>query len=203
MDDDDDNTDNGGSIPFSVSFVELMNLYDRLLIMINSHGDVASSLLSQLRLVCSLLRQCLNLTLDQRNSIECTCRRAYLLELLLSNDDIATDDIASSSFWVPVEIVAASSSATPESSREIFEWKYVHPVVSISQQELMAEEALLLQMAHTPIPAEGASNPINETTSGTLRFHSEVLQQQMRELWDEATCQQKIKELRSGGHSMT
>jgi hypothetical protein len=196
-----------GSIPFSLSLNDLMRLYDRLLTVLNSPVVIPSAF-SKLRLVCSLIHQfSFRMSAEQRDTVESTCRRSHLLEILLVNDDRMMDDVVASSFWIPVEIVNVS----PLGRLQEFEWKYRYlsdatdgsdndenPIVTISKEELIEEEALLMQMAHTPIPTE-APFPSNRTTGATTNkgsFHLETIQHRIRDLWGERTCQQKVEQLR-------
>jgi hypothetical protein len=195
------------SIPFLVSLHDLMCLYDRLLAVANAPVAIPSAF-SKLRLVCSVLNEVpFRWSQEQRDTIESTCRRAHLLEILLMSDNHMTND-ASSSFWIPVEIVPA----TLGGSQDVFEWKYRYlsevsdgsddnelPIVSISKEELMEEEALLLQMAHTPIPtevAESHSNRMSDAVTNTGAFHRETMQHRIRDLWGESMCQQIEEQLR-------
>lgn len=203
----DDDEVNVDSIPFFISLQDLVCLYDRLLIVLNSQA-VTPVAFSKLRLVCSLLNHCsLRLSQEQRDIIESTCRRAHLLEILLMNDDQRADDVVTSPCWMPVEVV----NSVPLEIDQVFEWKYEfpsdicddnegddHPIVSISKEELIEEEALLMQMAYTPIPTEvsSESNEMNSAATEQGSFFRETMQQRIRDLWGEVACQEKVEQLR-------
>jgi hypothetical protein len=228
------NQDDDISITSHTSLVELMHIYDRLLMTTNRNADVVVPLSSadcpiqlqkvyqKLRLVCSLLLIVPNkFSLDQSHTLKSTAQKAHVLQLLClsENGDAGIDGISCESSLIPVQIVTTAVSNTTLNSSDKFEWEYGSiddvddnnhvdgsPVIplSISPQELLEEESMLLQMANTPIPTEmdlplSLLNEIDctKTTAGHSSSNIDTIQQRICELWGNVQYAQKVEQIRS------
>lgn len=177
-------------IPSSVSFIDLVKTYDRLLMQLNASSAAVASIteeqrqqysdrLGTLRLVCSLLLSDAVMWTEQRQRavLESTARRAQLLQQCIGTTRETYDDEAAL-LAVHVEV---SSSSTSDLMH--IEWSLAEDddnfLLSINKEDLAAEEELLLQMANTPIPTVQILEEENcSTTISTIK-----LQNRLREEW--------------------
>jgi hypothetical protein len=209
------------SIPSRVTVNELIHLYDRLILKLNENAMTAlpPHLLStivptrgqsyiQLRLVCSLLLGVAGetkMSLEQCSVLESTARKAQLLQHVLDNDGDDSNNHLESSL-LPVTITPSTDSAVSYGSSSEFEWKFVscsddgeehesNPTgaisLSMSPQELLEEERMLLNMANAPIPTEML---MNELTDAVVNAET-ILHQRFGEEWGESVYQQKCQQL--------
>jgi hypothetical protein len=184
--------------------------------------------LHALRLTCSVLLSLspIRNLHSHRTTLDGTARRAFVLENVLQNGSYPPSTSnhveAESSHIIAVEVVQPYTTTLDDTS-DMIEWKYkalsedtagsndfsdvesydgtnvVNIPLSMTREELMEEESMLLQMANTPIPTASQSSQIksqssnnrNDSVSHTLRF---ALCQE----WDETEYQRLNHKFNSG-----
>jgi hypothetical protein len=205
------------SIPYHVSLKELIDKYDTLLTLANNHACTASKLQVSdtkhlMEIYCALILVCnillilpIQMAQNQQNLIHSTIRRAILLQKLCATDlDIRSNDDDELKSLKLVQITTIYEN--PDSCYDIFEWKYESTdhdnnedyapnndnaiPLSMTPEELLEEERMLLQMANTPIPTETIDNDQKETDNDV-----NSLQHLLYQEWDKAIYDDKSRSI--------